>query len=73
MNAFECFEKDFFGNKWMLSGSVLYMWIAWCKKLIDVLADRDLYLTDGLPTWQSISDLTRLWYNNLDRDGGLDS
>ena len=73
MNALEFFENDFFGNNRILSGKVLYMWIARCKKLFDVLAERDLYLTDGLQTWQSISDLTRLWYNNWDRDGGLDS
>ena len=73
MNAFEFFEKDFFGNKQILSGNVLYMWIALCKKLFDVLAERDLYFTDGLQTWRSISDLTRLWYSNWDRYGGCDS
>ena len=73
MNALDCFENDFFGNKGILSGSVLYMWVALCKKLFDVLAESDLYFTDGLQTWQSMFDLTRLWYNNWDNDWGCDS
>ena len=67
------FWKWFFGKNRMLSGSVLYMWTALCKKLLDVLAESDLYLTDGFRTCRSISDLAMLWYNNCDREGGWDS
>ena len=46
MNALDCFENDFFGNKRILSGNVLYMWVALCKKLFDVLVESDLYFID---------------------------
>ena len=40
--------------------------------MLDVLADRDLYVIDGFRTWQSMSDLTRLWNNSCDSAGGWD-
>ena len=73
MYALDCLENDFLGKNRILSGNVLYMYIALCKKLFDVLADSDLYLTDGLRTCRSISDLAILWYNNCDSAGGCDS
>ena len=73
MCALDCFENDFLGKNRILSGSVLYMQTALCRKLLDVLADSDLYLTDGFRTWRLMSDLAILWYNNCDNAGGWDS
>ena len=49
------------------------MCTALCKNVLDVFAESDLYVTDGFLTWQSISDLTRLWNNSCDSEGGCDS
>ena len=73
MCAFDCFENNFLGKNRILSGSVLYMWTALCRKLLDVLAESDLYWMDGFRTWRLISDLVILWYNNCESAGGCDS
>ena len=73
MCALDCFEKDFLGKNLIKSGSVLQMCTALCMKLLDVLADSDLYLTDGFRTCLSMSDLTRLWYKSCDSAGGCAS
>ena len=73
MCAFDSLENDFLGSTLIKSGKELYMCTALCIKLLDVLADNDLYLTDGFRTCLSISDLTRLWYKSCDSAGGCDS
>ena len=50
MCAFDSLENDFLGSILIKSGKELYMWTALCIKLLDVLADNDLYLTDGFRT-----------------------
>ena len=73
MCALDSFENDFLGSTLIKSGKELYMWTALCMKLLDVFADKDLYLTDGFWTCLSISDLTKLWYKSCDSAGGCDS
>ena len=50
MCAFDSLENDFLGSTLIKSGKELYMCTALCIKLLDVLADNDLYLTDGFRT-----------------------
>ena len=50
MCAFDSLENDFLGSTLIKSGKGLYMCTALCIKLFDVLADSDLYLTDGFRT-----------------------
>ena len=73
MCAFDSLENDFLGNTLIKSGKELYMCTALCIKLLEVLADSDLYFTDGFRTCLSISDLTKLWYKSCDSAGGCDS
>ena len=73
MCALDSLLNDFLGSTLIKSGKELYKCTALCIKLLDVFADKDLYLTEGFQTCLSMSDLTKLWYKSCDSAGGCDS